>query len=68
MVRKNPSCTEREVKVGSMQNICCPPQGCEMWDAHPRIYLAFAPGQQEVQCYYCGTRYRYQEKKAGVSL
>ena len=59
MVKRKPSCIEQIVDVADdTKEICCPPKGHEMWNAHPRVYLTFAPGQQEVQCYYCGTRYR----------
>lgn len=35
----------------------CPPPGIEVWNMHPRVYLAFDK-DGEATCPYCGARYR----------
>ncbi len=36
--------------------VTCPPQFAR-WNLHPRVYLTRKPGDREVMCPYCGTRY-----------
>ncbi len=35
----------------------CPPPGKEVWNMHPRVYLAF-DRDSEARCPYCSARYR----------
>ncbi len=36
--------------------LSCPPQGAEVWDMHPRVYLPIEQ-EGEVTCPYCGAKY-----------
>lgn len=54
------ACTEKMVIVHKQDlPLSCPPQGAELWNAHPKIYLPIERSGQET-CPYCGTRYIYQ--------
>ena len=37
--------------------LSCPRRGEEVWNKHPRVYLAFGSNGEAV-CPYCSTRYR----------
>ncbi len=43
--------------------LCCPQDGQELWNAHPKVYIDIKPGQ-EVCCPYCSTRYLLKEKNS----
>ncbi|MBS0327764.1 MAG: zinc-finger domain-containing protein [Proteobacteria bacterium] len=37
----------------------CPNPSMPLWSSHPRVYFDIVD-EGEVQCPYCGTRYRYE--------
>lgn len=37
----------------------CPNPSMPLWSSHPRVYLDIVD-EHEVQCPYCGTRYRFE--------
>lgn len=41
--------------------VCCPPEGVEVWNLHPRVYLALNK-DGAVACPYCGDVYKVDEK------
>ena len=58
----NKSCASQVVEVDSFEGLCCPPIGDQLWNAHPRVYLAAKKDAKVCKCYYCGTRYIKKEK------
>ena len=54
-------CKNRVMYVSSREGLCCPPRNQNIWNAHPRVYLAMNNEDTEVQCYYCGTKYLIKE-------
>ena len=51
------ACSMQVMEVDSLEDLCCPPIGSQLWQAHPRVYLPVRKNTQSVKCYYCGTRY-----------
>ena len=48
---------QRVVKVGRAElPLCCPRPVDEVWNMHPRVYLAIEKSGEAV-CPYCGARY-----------
>jgi len=44
-----------EVSVADLP-LACPMPGMELWNSHPRVYLAIVPGEK-VRCPYCSATY-----------
>ena len=45
------------IEIGREQlPLCCPQQGDEAWNMHPRVFISFG-GSDEAVCPYCGARY-----------
>lgn len=41
--------------------VCCPPENVNVWDLHPRVYLALNENGS-VACPYCGDIYTMDEQ------
>jgi len=60
--KKNPACTYEKITVTrDMLPICCPLPDMEVWNAHPRVYLAFND-ENQATCPYCSTEYFLQDE------
>jgi len=58
MVTQNlkPANTQRQYKVSAQQaSVCCPTPEMQLWNSHPRVYLAMEQGH--AVCPYCNAEF-----------
>ena len=55
--------TQRYIEVTAHDlPLTCPMPNMSLWNAHPKVSIAFSHGQ-EARCPYCGTLYRFKGDK-----
>lgn len=60
-VAKSPNVSQEAIKVTKDSlPACCPPDNAEVWNQHPRVYLAFDE-KGRATCPYCGTPYQLEK-------
>jgi uncharacterized Zn-finger protein len=57
MKQHQTACAQRHYEVTQQDlPLSCPMKGMELWNAHPKVYLAIEE-TGKAMCEYCGTRY-----------